>query len=133
MIRVILIMHEPLGAALVSCARHVLGQEPDLTLFDIHPSDTPEKRLPDILAAVCAAPPAQTLMLADIYGATPYNTARKALDMARSQGYDVELLTGANLCMVLKALTGPRDDFHALVRSVRASAERGIVRAGDAP
>ena len=133
MVRLILVMHEPLGSALAECARHVLGQAPELTVIDFKPTDQPEKRLPEVLQVLTQSPVLPVLILSDLFGATPFNTARKALDLARSEGVEGELLAGANLCMVLKALTSPQDDFHALLRSVRASATRGIVCAGDPP
>ena len=131
MIRVVLVMHEPLGSALADCARHILGQDPVLDVIDIKGTDTPEMRLADILSVLTRPPVSQSLVLCDIYGATPFNTAKKAMEQARCDGFEVEVLTGANLCMLLKALTTPQNDFNDFLRAVRAAATRGIVCAGD--
>lgn len=131
MTRIVLVMHDPLASALASCARHILGQEPNLDVVDIVGTDVPEQRMPEILGILTRSPASPTLILCDIFGATPFNTARKAMDRARSEGYEVEVMAGANLCMLLKALTAPRDDFRAFLRAVRAAATRGIVCAGD--
>ena len=131
MVRVVLVMHEPLGSALADCARHILGHAPELDVIDIKGTDTPEIRLPQIVDVLTGSPTTQSLVLCDIFGATPFNTARKAIEQARSEGVEVEVLTGANLCMVLKALTASQTDFHEFLCAVRAAAVRGIVCAGD--
>lgn len=131
MTRLVLVMHDPLASALASCARHILGQDPVLDVVDILGTDTPEKRMPQLLDLMTRSPAEPTLVLCDIFGATPFNTARKAMEHARSQGFEVEVMAGANLCMLLKALTAPRDDFRDFMRAVRAAATRGIVCAGD--
>ena len=131
MTRIVLVMHDPLASALASCARHILGQEPVLDVFDIVATDMPDKRLVEIVDTLTATPGVPTLVLCDIFGASPFNAARKAMELARSDGFEVEVMAGANLCMVLKALTAPRDEFRAFLRAVRAAATRGIVCAGD--
>lgn len=131
MTRVVLVMHEPLGSALADCARHILGHEPDLDVIDFKGSDAPEMRVQEIVSVLTRSPVAASLVLCDIFGATPFNTARKAAQQARSGGFEVEILTGANLSMLLKALTASQHDFPEYLCAVRAAASRGIVCAGD--
>ncbi|MAK54840.1 MAG: PTS sugar transporter subunit IIA, partial [Pusillimonas sp.] len=109
MVQVVLVMHQPLGSAFVHCAGHVLGQTPDLVLMDITPSDTPEDKAAQLQQVLSQAP--ATLVLSDIFGATPFNIARKAVEAIQAQGGSAELVTGTNLCMIIKALTGPRDNL----------------------
>lgn len=73
MIRLALIMHEPLASAFASCAEHVLGEKPDLFVFDIQAdecTDTAVDRLLGQLQTQAPDSPA-TLILCDLYGATP--------------------------------------------------------------
>ena len=129
MARIVLVMHEPLGRAFAQCAGHVLGREAQLVVFDVVADEDPEAasdRLTDLLNR-----PAQgaTLLLSDIFGATPFNIARKALARAAERGIQGHLVTGTNLCMVLKALTANHDDPEKFSETIRQAAVRGIVDA----
>ena len=129
MARIILVMHEPLGRAFAECAAHVLGREPQLTVFDVVPDENPEvaaKRLTRMLAEHSEG---AILVLSDIFGATPFNIARKALAQAAERGAQDHLVTGTNLCMVLKALTDNQDDPEKFSETIRRAAVRGIVDA----
>ena len=124
-----MVMHEPLGRAFAECAAHVLGREPQLTVFDVIADENPEtacERLTRILAARTETP---VLVLSDIFGATPFNIARKALAEVAEDGVQGHLVTGTNLCMVLKALTANHDDPENFSETVRQAAVRGIVDA----
>lgn len=127
MVQVILVMHEPLGRAFIDCARHVLGQEPDLVVMNVVDTDTPEEKV--VQLQECLDTDSASLVLCDIYGATPFNIARNAVEAAQQQGRNAEVVTGANLCMIIKALTGPRDNLEQLLELVRASGTKGIVNA----
>lgn len=127
MARIVLVMHEPLGRAFAECAAHVLGREPQLTVFDVIADENPEvaaERLGSMLAGKMDGP---VLVLSDIFGATPFNIARKTLAQLAGQGVQGHLVTGTNLCMVLKALTAHQDDPDKFSELVRQAAVRGIV------
>ncbi len=129
MAHIVLVMHEPLGRAFAECAAHVLGREPQLTVFDVVADESPElagERLTRLLVARRGVP---ALLLSDIFGATPFNIARKALSQASEQGVQGHLMTGTNLCMVLKALTANQDDPERFSETLRQAAVRGIVDA----
>jgi len=129
MARIVLVMHEPLGRAFAECAAHVLGREPQLTVFDVVADENPEvatKRLTHLLGG---HPDGATLVLSDIVGATPFNIARKALAHVAERGVQGHLVTGTNLCMVLKALTANQDDPEKFSETIRRAAVRGIVDA----
>lgn len=133
MTHIVLVMHAPLGSAFASCAQHVLGHAPALTVFDVQPDDQPEDRVPQLLELLMRAPASEEiLVLADIYGATPFNIAVQALKQVMAKGREAHLITGTNLCMVLKALTDSTDDPERFADSVRQGALRGIVDADGA-
>ena len=56
MIAIVVVAHVPLASALVACARHVLGHEPEVEVADI---------LPNECASDCAPNLAQQLIAAD--------------------------------------------------------------------
>jgi len=129
MARIILVMHEPLGRAFAECAAHVLGREPQLTVFDVVADENPEVVTDRLTGMLACNVDGTTLLLSDIFGATPFNIARKALARASEKGGHGHLVTGTNLCMVLKALTANQDDPEKFSETIRQAAVRGIVDA----
>ena len=129
MARIILVMHEPLGRAFAECAAHVLGREPQLTVFDVVADENPEVVTDRLTGMLACNVDGTTLLLSDIFGATPFNIARKALARASEKGGQGHLVTGTNLCMVLKALTANQDDPEKFSETIRQAAVRGIVDA----
>ncbi len=132
MARIVLVMHKPLGSAFAVCAEHILGQKPDLAVFDIAPDAEPGPLISDLSRQLLRHADQATLILCDIFGATPFNIAKQALKQANEQGLMAHLITGTNLCMVLKALTEQQENPDKLSESVRLGALRGIVNADQA-
>jgi mannose PTS system EIIA component len=130
MARIVLVMHAPLGSAFSECAGHILGQKPNLTVFDIKPDDQPNQRVEQVMQWIRQRPSETSLVLCDIFGATPFNIASQALKRATEQGSVGHLLTGTNLCMVLKALTDQQENPDQLSENVRLGALKGIINAG---
>ncbi|NYT64949.1 PTS sugar transporter subunit IIA [Alcaligenaceae bacterium] len=129
MSQIVLVMHEPLASAFKGCAQHVLGELPDLIVFDIPPDADTEVSAVAIRDSLLRSADNSSLVLCDIYGATPFNIAQSAVKQANSAGGDAHLLTGANLCMVLKAVVGSREQAATLSEVVRLRALTGIVDA----
>lgn len=128
MARIVLVMHEPLAAAFASCAEHILGQVPELSVFDVAPDAQTEPLIAELSRLLKKSNEA-TLVLCDIFGATPFNIAKQAIKQANEHGLTAHLITGTNLCMVLKALTDQQDNPERLSENVRMGALRGIVNA----
>ena len=106
MIAIFVVAHVPLASALESCARHVLGTEPDIQVFDIHPSDCASDSSPRLAAAIVAADRGEgVLVLTDLPGATPSNIAVAAAAVVRDRGVACRVLGGVNPSMLLKAIT----------------------------
>lgn len=129
MARIILVMHEPLGRAFAECAAHVLGREPGLAVFDVIADENTEAVTQRLTRNLVEHTDGDVLVLSDIFGATPFNIARKALGQAAQQGVQGHLVTGTNLCMVLKALTANQEEPEKFSETIRQAAVRGIVDA----
>jgi len=129
MARIVLVMHQPLAAAFADCAAHVLGNKPELIVFDVAPDADPEAEVTRLAGRLLQTPTEATLVLCDIFGATPFNIAKRAIRLAADRGLTAHLITGTNLCMVLKALTDNQDNPEALSEKVRQGALKGVVRA----
>lgn len=132
MTRIVLVMHEPLGSAFAACAEHILGQKAGLSVIDVAPDAEPAALVADLSQQLLQHTNEATLILCDIFGATPFNIAKQALKQATAQGLTAHLITGTNLCMVLKALTDQQENPDKLSESVRLGALRGIVNADQA-
>ncbi|MDR2990435.1 MAG: PTS fructose transporter subunit IIA, partial [Burkholderiaceae bacterium] len=72
----------------------------EIAAVDVHPDAPPEETLALARTALAGLPGAGTLVLADVFGATPCNVALRLADGARTR-----LIAGANLPMLLRALT----------------------------
>lgn len=132
MVRIVLVMHEPMGAAFSACAEHVLGRRPDMTVFDVPPDGRPDDLVPRLEQLLMEHSADETLVLCDLYGATPFNIAVQALKQGMARGLVAHLITGTNVCMVLKALTDQSREPEKLAERVRQGALRGIVSADEA-
>lgn len=134
MVRIVLVMHAPLGQAFAACAEHILGAKPLLTVFDVAPDDPIEERV-EQLFALLTEPSSNgsaddgILVLCDIFGATPFNIANRALKKALERNMVGHMITGTNLCMILKALTEQQEAPDELSEKVRLGALKGIVNA----
>lgn len=131
--RVVLVAHAPLASAWRDCAEHVLGRKPDAECVDV-PADVDTEALYQQLLGRLAEPSQDgresgVLVLCDVYGATPFNIARRVVQQLNLEGRQAILLTGANLCMVLKSLTTSSDELPALAALVVEAGRKGVVDA----
>jgi mannose PTS system EIIA component len=125
MIGILVISHEPLGTALISCTRHIFGRLPSqLAALDVIPDE-------DTTAASEAAKQLQArisdgsgvLVLTDIYGATP---SRIAAQLA--EPYRCVVIAGANLPMLVKAINYRKGrDLEEVVDLIVPAAKEAIM------
>ncbi|MCX8086864.1 MAG: PTS fructose transporter subunit IIA [Rhodocyclaceae bacterium] len=124
MIGILLITHETLGESLIQCACHVLNRRPEqLMQLGVAPGDDPNDLLPlarQLLKLVDTGD--GVLIITDIYGATPSNLAAKLLEAGRVEG-----LAGANLPMLLRALTYRDKDMETLVKRATGGGRDGVL------
>jgi PTS system ascorbate-specific IIA component len=101
MIGLLLVAHGRLGDSLIECAAYVHGRPPDgLQSVDLNGYADADTLLRDARARIDTLDAGQgVLVMTDIYGATPSNTACKLVQPGR-----VEVVAGVNLPMLLKAL-----------------------------
>lgn len=108
---ILIIAHAPLASALRECVLHVYPETASGVLsLDVLPNDSTETTR---LAAVAllnqlAAP--NTLVLTDVFGATPCNVAQKVVD-----GVHAKLVAGVNLPMLLRTVNYRHEPLDVLV------------------
>ena len=123
MIGILLITHGSYGEALVQNACHVLNKRPiQLNQLGVAAQDDPLDLLPlarQMLGLVDNGD--GVLVLTDIFGASPANLALNLLVPNRIEG-----LTGANLPMLLRALTYRDKGMEVLLKRARDGGRDGV-------
>ena len=125
MIGILLITHGTLGEALVQCVSHVMNRRPaQLMQLGISGQDDPLDVLPLARRLVELVDSGDgVLILTDILGATPANTAARLLEHGRVEG-----IAGVNVPMLLRALTYRGQGMEVLLKKTVAGACEGVVR-----
>jgi PTS system ascorbate-specific IIA component len=121
---ILIIAHAPLAHALRACALHVFPDCGDaVTALDVQPNTPPEESLAmaRILLSQQSAP--TTLVLTDIFGATPCNVAQKLVD-----GLRTKLIAGVNLPMLLRCVTYRQEALDLLVTRAVAGGTQGVMQ-----
>lgn len=121
---ILIIAHAPLASALRACALHVFPEgAADVMVLDVQPEAKPEDTLAAARRLIAESPVPSTLVLADIFGATPCNVAQKLTD-----GVKTRLITGVNLPMLLRAVTYRQETLESLVARALAGGAQGVMQ-----
>ena len=122
MTHLLVIAHAPLASALREAALHVFPDAAACVLaLDVQAHASPKESL--LLARQLLLPAAAgALLLTDLFGATPGNVARR---LAAETG--APLLAGANLPMLLKAITYRAEPLAALTARVCEGGQQAII------
>ena len=125
MIGILIISHGDLGNSLIHCANHVMGKRPEhLMHLGITIHDDPDVIIPKALELLKQLDCGDgVLILSDICGATPCNIANKLVNPGR-----VECLSGANLSMLIRALTYRNEPLESLVEKALSGGMEGVMR-----
>jgi PTS system ascorbate-specific IIA component len=123
MIGILLITHGSFGEALVQNACHVLNRRPaQLNQLGVAAQDDPLDLLPLARQMLNLVDNGKgVLVLTDIFDATPANLVLKLLEPGRVEG-----LTGANLPMLLRALTYRDRGWEILLARARDGGRDGV-------
>ncbi len=120
---ILIVAHAPLAHALRSCALHVFPELADaVSALDVQPNTPPEESLAAARAVLSHGGSARTLILTDLFGATPCNVAQQLVD-----GQRVRLLAGVNLPMLLRALSYRGESLEAMVDRALAGGTQGVM------
>jgi len=122
---ILVIAHAPLASALRAAVLHVF---PDaggaIQALDVRADDAPEATLARAEAALAAGTREEgVLVLTDVVGATPCNVAQRLL----AGGARARLLAGANLPMLLRAVSYRHEPLEAMLHKALTGGAQGIV------
>jgi PTS system ascorbate-specific IIA component len=125
MIGILIISHGDLGNCLIHCANHVMGKRPKhLMHLGVTIQDDPDVIIPKALELLKQLDCGDgVLILSDICGATPCNIANQLVDPGR-----VECLSGANLSMLVRALTYRNEPLESVVEKALSGGKEGVMR-----
>lgn len=120
----LIIAHAPLANALRQCVLHVFPEAgASIVAVDVQPNVTPEETLATVQIALAQMGGTHTLVLTDMFGATPCNVAQKMVDGIKSK-----LIAGVNLPMLLRAMTYRHETLDALVARALAGGSHGVMQ-----
>jgi len=121
---ILIIAHEPLASALRQCVLHVLPDSADAVLaLDVQAQAAPEASLRQAKALLEQLAQPGTLVLTDVFGATPCNVAQRLVDGVRSK-----LVTGVNLPMLLRTVTYRHEPLDNLIARAMVGATQGVIQ-----
>lgn len=125
----LLIAHAPLASALKAVAEHTFPNcAPQLSVLDVTPEMSVETVEAQARALLAASGHRDSLVLTDVFGATPCNAAQRLLD---ASGH-VRVIAGVNVPMLWRSLCYASEPLAALVERASEGGARGIVM-GQAP
>jgi mannose PTS system EIIA component len=121
---IFIIAHAPLAAALRQCVLHVFPDSaPGVVALDVQANMPPEETLAQARIMLAQLGTPDTLVLADVFGATPCNVAQKLVD-----GVHTKLITGVNLPMLLRTVSYLHESIDALVARALVGATQGVMQ-----
>ena len=121
---ILIIAHAPLASAFLQCVQHVFPDNvAGVAALDVQPEAPPEETLAQAVIVLSQLGMHKTLVMTDIFGATPCNVAQKLAD-----GLNTKLVTGMNLPMLLRAMCYRQEPLDALVARALAGASQGVMQ-----
>jgi len=108
---ILIIAHAPLASALRECVLHVYPESASGVLaLDVPPNEPTDTTRLAALALLAQLGAPNTLVLTDVFGATPCNVAQKVVD-----GVHAKLVAGVNLPMLLRTVNYRHEPLDVLV------------------
>ena len=119
----LIIAHAPLASALRSAALHAFPEAAqDVAVYDVPADASMDVALADAGRCLAALGTDETLILTDVFGATPCNIARQ---LAEQPG--VRVVAGVNVPMLWRALNYRQKPLDDMVALALAGAAQGVM------
>ncbi len=124
MISIVVIAHSEIANSFAYCVEHILAKRVDclhiLAVRKTEDTDDVYFRARELIDKV--SHDNDVLILADLFGATPCNIAQKLVVKGK-----VELITGLNLSMLIRAITYSKSDLATALAKSLEGAKSGII------
>ncbi|GJL76566.1 PTS sugar transporter subunit IIA [Nitrosomonas sp.] len=124
MIGILVVTHENLGAHLIRCASHVMGETPEYLIhLGVFIENDPNSTLDEMRALAQQLNTGDgVLILCDILGATPCNVASRLIQSDR-----IACVAGVNLPMLIRTLTYRNETLSAVVEKALSGGKNGVI------
>ncbi len=127
MVGVLLVTHLDFGQKLLQTAEEILGEQKGCLAVSVNIHRKMEEILQEIKSSIKEVDSGQgVIVLTDMFGGSPSNLSLSLL----SQG-KLEVITGANLPMLLKIFSSREENLHDLALQAKSAGQQGIVVAGE--
>ena len=124
MTTLLIMAHAPLAGALREVAAHVFPEAAqDLLVLDVPPQWDGAAAAAAAQALLVAANASSTLILTDVFGATPCNAAQRLAD-----GQMIRVVAGVNVAMLWRALSYAHEPLETLVARAVAGGTQGVLQ-----
>lgn len=131
---VVIVAHAPLASALLASVAHVFGAMSDVLAYDVGAHDDPAVTLDKVRGCIETVDRGTgVLVITDMVGATPANLAGKAAGTAHGAGTPTAVIAGANIPMLLRALTYRHLSLDDTAQRALAGGTQGILRTDGGP
>lgn len=124
MVNIVVIAHSEIANSFAYCVEHILAKRVDslhiLAVRKTEDTDSILERAKELIDKLNSDH--GVLLLADLFGATPCNIAQKLVVKGR-----VELITGLNLPMLIRAISYAKSDLATTVAKALDGANSGII------
>ncbi len=122
--RILLIAHAPLATALRDCALHVFPEcASELIAIDVPAHEAPEDTLKAAQQLLGQSLDENTLVLTDVFGATPSNIAKRLVEGVQSR-----LIAGVNLPMLLRSVCYRHEPLDVLTQRALSGGAQGVMQ-----
>lgn len=129
MVRLLIMAHAPLASALRSVAEHVYPEGMDrLVALDVLPGWDVAQAEAGARQMLGVGEQGQTLILTDVFGATPCNAAQRLVD-----GAGIRLVTGVNVPMLWRVLCYSAETLDGLVERATQGGVHGVMQVASQP
>jgi mannose PTS system EIIA component len=119
----LIIAHAPLASSLKAVVAHVFPNETGIEAIDVAADARPEQVEHLARAAAAAIADPDVLVLTDVFGATPCNTAMRLAD-----GAHVRVVVGVNVPMLWRAVAHRKNPLPAVVERAVAGGLQGVMQ-----
>ena len=129
MIGILVLTHGGLGDQFIETARLIgLNSEESVVALSLSPSDSPDHVREEVAQSIKSLEKGKgVLILTDLFGGTPTNLSLSFLEDGK-----VEVVTGVNLPMIIKAINSRAEhDLASLARLAADAGKENIYLAGD--
>ena len=121
---IFIIAHAPLASALRASVLHVFPDaQGGLAALDVPANEAPEVTRANAQRMLATLGTPNTLVLTDVFGATPCNVAQKVID-----GLQSKLVAGVNLPMLLRTVNYRHESLDILVARAMAGGMQSIMQ-----